>query len=46
MEKFERTPSGRNLENDRFAFIEAIENAQVREIETDFDEVATKTLVS
>lgn len=47
MEKFEQTPKHeRNLEKDRSAFIEAVRDAQILEIETDFDEGATKTLES
>ena len=38
--------SVRNVERDRVAFIEAIKNFEVKEIDTDFDEKSVAALVS
>ncbi|HEC94036.1 MAG TPA: hypothetical protein ENI56_01515 [Candidatus Kaiserbacteria bacterium] len=49
MEKFERPQkieSGRNVEQRRLAFVEAIKNIEVGEIDTEFDEKSAKSLVS
>lgn len=47
MERFEQpTKQERNLEKDRSAFIEAVKDAQVLEIGTDFDASAAKALES
>lgn len=49
MEKFEqprKIESGRNVEQDRLAFVEAIKNIEIGEIDTEFDEKSVKSLVS
>lgn len=47
MERFEQPrKQERDLEKDRSAFIEAVKNAQILEIEVNFDESATRSLES
>ena len=49
MEKFkqpERIESVRNVEQDRLAFVEAIKNIEIGEIDTEFDEKSVESLVS
>ena len=49
MEKFEqpqKTEGERNVEQDRLAFVEAIKNIEIGEIDTEFDEKSVESLVS
>ena len=49
MEKFkqpEKIESARNIEQDRLAFVEAIKNIEIGEIDTEFDEKSVESLVS
>ncbi len=49
MEKFkqpEKNEGARNVEQDRLAFIEAIKNIEIGEIDTEFDEKSVESLVS
>ncbi len=49
MEKFkqpEKIESMRNIEQDRLAFVEAIKNIEISEIDTEFDEKSVESLVS
>ena len=49
MDKFEqprKIESGRNVEQDRLAFVEAIKNIEIGEIDTEFDEKSVESLVT
>ena len=49
MEKFEqprKIENGRSIEQDRLAFVEAIKNIEIGEIDTEFNEKSVESLVS
>lgn len=49
MEKFEqpeKNDSGRNIEQDRLAFVEAIKHIEISEIDTEFDEKSMQSLIA
>jgi len=49
MERFEQPgniESGRNVEQDRFNFVESIKNIEISEIDTEFDEKSVESLIT
>jgi erythromycin esterase-like protein len=48
MKEFEqprKIESGRNVEEDQLAFVEAIKNSEISEIDTEFDEKSVESLI-